>query len=372
VEAVTRRGAGIAILLAAAACAEDQIGPPASISLAPPDTMLYVGHSLTRHDVVVGAYGVNRPNDDIHYWTPDSSIVSVTRAGVITGLAYGRARIVVSSGGVADTSRVSVVPVGTLAIGEAYGGTISVVELDGSAFRRVAGAGQAAGGAPAWDPTGTSIAFQYGIPGGAGATTLMVVGADGSAVTELDSAGKWPRFSRDGRWIYYRSSAPGEEGELWRITPDGTTSERIGPAGTEYLGDTYPDPSPSGEEVLLTSNRQSGGWEIVIRNVALGTDQPLGVQGYSPRWSPDGQAIAYWAGDPLSGQGAVYVMHRDGSGTRQVSPPGRVYRVLGLDWSPDGRWLVAQGDSTPELIDLEAGEALPLALPASVAAAWKR
>ncbi len=368
--------AAVALMaFALSACSDDLVGPAALIRLSPRDTALYVGRSFARHDTVFGALGVSRPNDDIRYSTPDTLVLSVTRSGQITGRSFGRARILASSASLVDTAWISVVPMGRLAVGRSTGTSVATLELDGSGLHSLADAGQGGGGAAAWSPDGGSIAFQYEIPGGAGASRLMTVASAGGVSTPLAGAlGNVPRISRDGRWIYYRSAASGGTGEIWRTTPDGIISERIGPADHSFAGDSYPDPSPDGTEVVLSSNRAlDGGWYVVVRSVPLGTDRSLGILGYSPRWSPAGDRIAYWSGDALSGLGAVYVMHADGTDAHQVSPPGRSYRVPGLDWSPDGRWLVAQGATTTELLDLETGVALPLAFTDRyAAAAWGR
>jgi Tol biopolymer transport system component len=58
--------------------------------------------------------------------------------------------------------------------------------------------------------------------------------------------------------------------------------------------------------------------------------------GYHPRFSPDGQFIAY--DSPMSGNSDIYVMESDGTGTRQLTtdPGPDVYP----DWSPDGSQIV--------------------------------
>lgn len=65
-------------------------------------------------------------------------------------------------------------------------------------------------------------------------------------------------------------------------------------------------------------------------------------------------------GDPYGNQGAIWLIAADGSGSHQVSAPGRNCLFRGLDWSPDGQWLVARSDSTIDLIHVATGLTLPL------------
>jgi hypothetical protein len=51
----------------------------------------------------------------------------------------------------------------------------------------------------------------------------------------------------------------------------------------------------------------------------------------------------------------------DGTGFRRISLPNRNYRPQALDWSSDGEWLLAKGDSTMELVEVATGLSLPLA-----------
>ena len=62
-----------------------------------------------------------------------------------------------------------------------------------------------------------------------------------------------------------------------------------------------------------------------------------------------------------------------GSNQRVSSAPGRKY-MAGLDWSPDGRWLVVRSGELPrvELIRVDTGETLPLPFSALVEEpAWR-
>jgi hypothetical protein len=363
---VARALVGAALLTGLSACsafdALDQEG--LSIALAPADTAVTLGGQAIVRGLMVNEFGDRYPSDQIEYKSLDPP-ASVSGTGAVMGLAYGRARIVARRGDLADTGWVSVVPSGTLALSSISDhSAVSSASTDGSGLSRIAESGQVSGGAAAWLPADAGIVYQYAIPGGAGQTRLYVSDLAGNSRRLIsDPQGehdeKQPRVSRDGVWVYFRYGGGG--GEIWRIHPDGSGLERVtGPAPT-YEGDTGPDPSPDGKFLAFAGNRfPEGGFQVAVHDLESGDERLLGVQGLLPRWAPDGGRIAYWAGDGYWGNGAIFVVSADGTGARQVSQPGRRYLPEGLDWSPDGKWLVARSDTRLDLIEAATGLTLPL------------
>jgi Tol biopolymer transport system component len=79
------------------------------------------------------------------------------------------------------------------------------------------------------------------------------------------------------------------------------------------------------------------------------------VLGRSPRWSPQGDRLAY-----IDALDLLHVVRPDGTGDALVAG-GRTAQP-GLGWSPDGRWIVYVGQSGLALVEVESGMVLPLAL----------
>lgn len=343
------------VLTAAAGCGFmdplDQDG--LYVLLRPADTALYVSENLQVRGLMVNAYGDQYPSEHFAYRGLDAS-VTVSSSGLVTGLSYGRARVIAARERFADTAWVSVVPPGTLAFSlQAEESRVDVTNVDGSGLRTIVTAGQSGGGAPSWLPGDEGLVYQYAVPGGAGATRIYLTNFAGET-RQLAPSGRNPRVTRDGNWVYF-----GDAGILWRLHTDGSGLEQVGSGGA-----LQPDPSPDGTRLVFIRLAATPpfGYQIAVRTLATGGEQPLGVYGQYPRWDPSGLQIAYWSIDP-GGRGAIFVLDVDasgGTGARQVSLAGRRYSPGTVDWSPDGRWLLARSESTLDLIEVQTGLTLPL------------
>lgn len=323
--------------------------PGLRLVLVPHDTAVYIGGQFQERGSMLNSYGDLYATEHVRYAGLDSGI-AVGTTGVVTGLNHARARVMVTRGRFADTGWVSVVPIGQLALSRMSDpSSVDVMNVDGSGFMSIVASGQFDGGSPSWVPDSAAFIYEYAIPGGAGSTRLYVADLSGNTRL-LYPSGRDPRVSRDGSWVYFDNFA-----EIWRIRVDGTGAERV-----IMGGDAYPDPSPDGTQVV-TTELFTRRLELAVRTLATGEQRLLGAVGLFPRWSPQGDSIAYWsAPDLTTDDGAIFLIGANGTGARRVSALGRVYTPDGLDWSPDGKWLLARSDSTMDLIQVATGLTLPL------------
>jgi len=332
------------------------------IELQPKDTALYTGASYRLAATVTDAFG--NPRDDPVSYTAQTGAVSVDQLGRLTASTIGRGSVVVQSGELTDTGRVSVVPRGTIAashvtLSSGDAPAIVLTNLDGSAFHVVVSTDRSCcDRAPTWLPAGTGLIFQEGYP----YQYLYRVDLSGSARRFITDSlpivqESFAAPTHDGAWIYFGGQPDHQNWALWRARADGTGSEQVGPAVTSYDVDWRPSPSPDGTRLAYVTNRtRPDTLTISTLDIASGTVTPLGVPGEGVRWSPTDAGLLAYAHD-----GAIDLMRPDGTGQRQVSSSSVRYDVA-FDWSPDGAWIVARALSRGvlELIDPTTGLTLPL------------
>ncbi|MGH9403856.1 MAG: winged helix-turn-helix domain-containing protein [Terriglobia bacterium] len=190
--------------------------------------------------------------------------------------------------------------------------------------------------APAISPDGREIAFSQGEYNGV--WRIWAVPAAGGEPRQLTSGqfgllgpfGKdpqiYPRFSHDGRWLIYFTWAPGAN-RIWRIPRDGGTPQPLSPANEDA---SYGDLSPDGRMIAYTKTEKKVA-HIVVAPVEGGPERQLTRStSTTPRWSPDGQWIAF---SPDRGYASgVFIVRPDGSGIRRVTSVGG-WPV----WLPDGK-----------------------------------
>jgi Tol biopolymer transport system component len=138
--------------------------------------------------------------------------------------------------------------------------------------------------------------------------------------------------------IVYASEAFGFP-EIMVMRPDGSRHTRL---TTDQAVYTNPAVSPDGQSIVVDS-RLGGSWSGLYLLDRFGqsrtkiVDRPAGVG--NAAWSPDGTklAIVAFLPGPSGDYGRIFVVNRDGSGLRQVTPETTNYTVdQSPSWSPDG------------------------------------
>jgi Tol biopolymer transport system component len=155
------------------------------------------------------------------------------------------------------------------------------------------------------------------------------------------------------------------------ISPDGTlvayASDRDGgrnldlyvqqlrggdPARLTWSEENERDPSFSSDGGALVYHSSKDGGGIYLIPSLGGTPRLLAAGGRNPRFSPQGNLVAYWTGQRdglVDGQAKTYVVSIAGGEPREIRPDfSAVQRPV---WSPDGRrlivWGVAPGEGLP-------------------------
>lgn len=349
-------------------------GAPAYVTLRPSESTVVVGGTYQQSAIVIDRGG-NQPNPApaLTFSTVDPAI-RVAANGVVTGVAYGRAGVRVRSGILNETAMVSVVPTGRLAAIAALPGAttdpaIIVLGTDASGPRRYPEPQDAS--APAWTADATTIYYVgtsrvanptqriYSLALSDGAVSPLI----SDTVSALSGAKLIsPAVSFDGAWVYFATqivqTGP-TAGEIWRVHQDGSGVERLvtgAVAGSPYVVRTSPSPSPDGTRLAYvekTISPTTTANDIKILNLQSGNTLTISGSGADEvRWSPTGAQLA------TKGGAGLYVVNADGSALTQLIP--LVGPFGGLDWSPDGRWLLANLNGRATILEPTTGLQLPL------------
>jgi dipeptidyl aminopeptidase/acylaminoacyl peptidase len=169
------------------------------------------------------------------------------------------------------------------------------------------------------------------------ATALVTLG-DTTHIDVRVSCGPYLRNA-----IIYMSTAFGN-GEVMVMRPDASRRQRL---TTDQAAYANPAVSPDGQTIAATSKAGSGSWSgiYLMDRFGKGRTKLAGrdASDSHPAWSPDGTKLAFTSMLPSPGgdYSRVFVVNRDGSGLRQVSPETGDHSNDGAPaWSPDGTRLM--------------------------------
>jgi hypothetical protein len=340
-------------------------GAAASVLIINRDTAVTAGTQYSISASASDRYGNKRPNDPITF-TSRSAVATVDAAGKVIAVQEGRGTILVQTGTYTDSAQVSVVPLHELVVWCDCGGKLVSVNTDGTQSQVLTTSIEHSL-FPQWSPDGQKVLIYERDPGyNAYISTVDMTGTRTIITGPNDSlsAASYGRYTRDGSWIYFTAAAKSDYGFLtYRVKPDGTQLERVGPDFANG-GSLRPDVSLDGKTEIF----QSASGTLGSMDIATHTVKSYGVSGLFPRYSPDGTQIAYLASGQ-SGSLQLFVMNADGSNSRQLTAAQVSYQDLsGVDWSPDGKWLLASTYNGLELVRVSDGQRLPLRVPGFQAA----
>jgi hypothetical protein len=285
----------------------------------------------------------------------DPSVVTATSAGLVRAVAVGRTSIAITGVNPIAKAAVSVVPNDTLA--GVIGDSVLLVSLNGRNPQVVKVLSAAGAAWLRWAPSRTQLLFQND-----SGLRLMDLAGTVQRVPGLDTLGNAGQtfegsFSFDGGWVYLAAvDLTDYSTHIWRVRVDGSGLERLEPQPFDSSFDYEPSPSPDGLRVAMASVRGASPATVIrVLDIGTRTVTNLGVSGWSPRWSPTGQQIAYLD------KGYVNLINPDGTGQRRLNGPAYGW----LDWSIDGAWIVARwsypgGPSGVDLLNTRTGQILPL------------
>jgi hypothetical protein len=181
------------------------------------------------------------------------------------------------------------------------------------------------------------------------------------ALTSGGEFSGFPAVSEDGSLIAMAAQR-GAKPDLDLYLLQDATSNPIRLTGHE-ANDYEPAFSPDGKSLAFRSDRDGGGIFVMP---TVGSEEVQGPRlvapaGRRPRFSPDGQWIAYWRGDRHFG-GRTFIVQSTGGAPRPVLPHFRAARDP--IWSADGKHLLLIGQGPEDrdgdwwLAPINGGEAI--------------
>jgi TolB protein len=200
-----------------------------------------------------------------------------------------------------------------------------------------------------WSPTGARLlCHSEGIANPADAGLYTVRSSDAGdlvrvTATPPDSFDNGYGFSPDGSRILYAQFA-NEHGTLFSVKPDGSDPVQLSPPGLSIIDLGFfdrvgADWAPDGSRVTFAaqklSSRRFTTALFVVNADGSGLRQiiPPGVGAVSAQWSPNGGLIAF---SSCCGIPHAWVVHPNGTGLRRVTPS----RFLTPVWSPESTKLL--------------------------------
>jgi Tol biopolymer transport system component len=150
-------------------------------------------------------------------------------------------------------------------------------------------------------------------------------------------------FSRDGQWVAYVAFP---EGTLWRSRVDGSDRLQL---TLPQLSAALPRWSPDGQRIAFMGAAPDEPWKLRLVAADGGPSPPLLPGDRSevdPSWSPDGRALAFGSAIGEQAPDRPVTIHLLDLDTRRVSLVEGSEGLFSPRWSPDGRYLAAvSGDS---------------------------
>jgi Tol biopolymer transport system component len=159
---------------------------------------------------------------------------------------------------------------------------------------------------------------------------------------------------------------------------NGSRHEQISTSDASYYG---PAVSPDGQTIAVASGPATGGFDgiFLLDRFGKGRTKVVGrsAEDVLPTWSPDGSKLAFRSllSKPDGDVGRIFIVNRDGSGLRQLTPDSEPGASSVFDdspaWSPDGTRIAFARNGQLFMINPDGTGLTPLGI-TGVMPAWAR
>jgi TolB protein len=147
--------------------------------------------------------------------------------------------------------------------------------------------------APDAASSGFELAYERTIAGNLDIYVAPAGGGTERRLTDHAAPDALPRWSRDGRWIYFTSERSGNW-QIYRVRPEGGEPERV---RTNPHREWQVEPSPDGRSIAFLSNK-AGPEYLYTMDLATGEERALVRHGNhsilgNPSWSPASDRLTF-------------------------------------------------------------------------------
>jgi Tol biopolymer transport system component/tRNA A-37 threonylcarbamoyl transferase component Bud32 len=195
-------------------------------------------------------------------------------------------------------------------------------------------------GSPSWSPDGRRVAFDSQAENGRwDVWTIDVDGGVPQRLTRDPADENVPRWSRDGRWIYFTSERDGPRG-IWRIPAGGGVEERL-----TRVGGFGVDESSDGRTLFYKSD---WGASALLAHPLDGGPERTEIACTRGRFAVVGGSIYYAACEP----GSAPALRRRDLGSGRDRRLGTLDRYAGLLAASPDEETILYGQYTPTAADL--------------------
>ncbi len=185
-------------------------------------------------------------------------------------------------------------------------------------------------------PVTWDLVYEHTIDGNQDLYVVPAAGGTPRRLTTHRAVDALPRWSRDGREVYFTSDRSGNW-QVYKVAAAGGAATRV---RTNAHREWQQDPSPDGKSLAFLSNAQ-GPEYLFVTDLASGAERVLARHGRrtglgNPHWSPDGRRIVF-STNWRQGHG-IHIVGADGSGERALDET--LAGACEPRFHPDGRRVV--------------------------------
>lgn len=319
-------------------------GAAARVRAIVPDTGLDIGQTATLRGSVTDRYGNARPDLPTMSLGVGTAVTLDANSATVTAKEMGTQWLYARFGELVDSTSVRVIPAGRLVVWAGVAREIRLVNLNGNGNTRrlLSSVSSDFGAFPHFDPTRQKVTLHRGNASyGGPANTLVVVDTASLATREIAPAVGFSliiaeRQVADGSLLVVGLHGTDTNPGLWKVLDDNSATRL---ADLPAMVSAYDGADISRDGAKLAYMRTNAGvTELCTLDVAAGTTTKVTANGRSPRWSPDGQRLAYLT--PVGYlDGMLRIRNADGSET--AWPRDFLYSP-GLGWSSDGTYIIGR------------------------------